>query len=88
MAQETDEQEVDSVKTGFDLGRIVLENPESIVSRYLYDPKLDRYIYNEKIGEFDVGCPIVVTPEKSFDLIKKEGVRSYFKEKSDAYSGK
>ncbi len=38
MAQETDEQEVDSVKTGFDLGSIVLENPESIVSKYIYDP--------------------------------------------------
>ena len=55
IAQETDEQEVDSVKTGFDLGRIVLENPESIVSKYLYDEKLDRYIYNEQIGDFNIG---------------------------------
>ncbi|MFT5737175.1 MAG: cell surface protein SprA, partial [Maribacter sp.] len=88
MAQETDEQEVDSVKTGYDLGRIALENPESIVSRYFYDAKLDRYVYNEKIGNFDIGYPIILTPEQYYDLIKKEGIKSYFKEKSDAYSGK
>jgi len=88
MAQETDGQEVDSVKTGFDLGRIVLENPESIVSKYIYDTQLDRYIYNEKIGDFDIGYPIILTPEQYYDLIKKEGIKAYFKEKSDAYSGK
>ncbi|MGB3151515.1 MAG: cell surface protein SprA, partial [Maribacter sp.] len=88
MAQETDAQEIDSVKTGFDLGRIVLENPDSIVSKYIYDPNLDRYIYNEQIGDFDIGYPIILTPEQYFDLIRKEGIKSYFKEKSDAYSGK
>lgn len=88
MAQETDEQEVDSVKTGYDLGRIALENPESIVSRYIYDAQMDRYIYNEKIGNFDIGYPIILTPDQYYDLIKKEGIKSYFKEKSDAYSGK
>ncbi|MFS4455882.1 cell surface protein SprA [Maribacter sp. 2304DJ31-5] len=88
VAQETNEQEVDSVKTGYDLGRIILENPDSIVSKYIYDPKLDRYIYNEKIGDFNIGYPIILTPEQYFDLIKKEGIKSYFKEKSDAYSGK
>ena len=49
---------------------------------------MDRYIYNEKIGDFDIGYPIILTPEQYYDLIKKEGIKSYFKEKSDAYSGK
>lgn len=88
LAQETEEQEVDSVKTGFDLGRILLENPDSIVSKYLYDPKLDRYIYNESVGDFNIGYPIILTPDQYFELIKREGIKSYFKEKSDAYSGK
>lgn len=88
LAQETEGQEIDSVKTGFDLGRILLENPESIVSKYLYDPKLDRYIYNESVGDFNIGYPIILTPDQYFDLIEKEGIKSYFKEKSDAYSGK
>ena len=88
MAQETEEQEIDSVKTGFDLGRILLENPDSIVSKYIYDPKLDRYIYNESVGDFNIGYPIILTPDQYFDLIEKEGIKSYFKEKSDAFSGR
>ncbi|MFX0555463.1 cell surface protein SprA [Maribacter sp. CXY002] len=88
MAQEVEEQEVDSVKTGYDLGRIVLENPDSIVAKYIYDPKLDRYIYNESVGDFNIGYPIILTPEQYYELIRKEGIKDYFKEKSDAYSGK
>ncbi|MDC6404735.1 MULTISPECIES: cell surface protein SprA [Maribacter] len=88
MAQETDEQELDSVKTGYDLGRIVLENPDSIVSKYIYDPNLDRYIYNESIGDFNIGYPIILTPDEYYELVRKQGIKSYFKEKSDAYSGK
>ncbi|WP_405380419.1 cell surface protein SprA [Maribacter sp. LLG6340-A2] len=86
--QETEEQEIDSVKTGFELGKILIENPDSIVSKYIYDPKLDRYIYNESVGDFNIGYPIILTPEQYFELIEKEGIKSYFKEKSDAYSGK
>tara|TARA_R110002051_G_scaffold66515_7_gene120437 strand:+ start:14219 stop:21325 length:7107 start_codon:yes stop_codon:yes gene_type:complete len=88
VGQETEEQEIDSVKTGFDLGRILLENPDSIVSKYIYDPNLDRYIYNESVGDFNIGYPIILTPDQYFKLIEKEGIKSYFKEKSDAYSGK
>ncbi len=93
LAQETDEkegneQEVDSVKTGFSLGKLVLENPDSIVSRYIYDEQLDRYIYNEKVGDFDIGYPIILTPDQYFDLVRKEGIKGYFKDKVDAISGK
>lgn len=82
------DQEIDSVKTGFDLGRLRLKNPESIVSKYIYDPKLDSYIYSSKVGDFDIGYPIILTPEQYLELVRKEGIKDYFKEKSDAYSGK
>ncbi len=90
-AQETDEentQQQDSVKTGFSLGKLILENPESIVSKYIYDPNLDRYIYNESVGDFDIGYPIILTPDQYYDLVRKEGIKDYFKEKGDALSGK
>ena len=90
-AQETDEENIqqqDSVKTGFSLGKLVLENPESIVSKYIYDPNLDRYIYNESVGDFDIGYPIILTPDQYYDLVRKEGIKNYFKEKGDALSGK
>ena len=93
FSQETDEtddaeQEIDSVKTGFELGRLKMDNPESIVSKYIYDPKLNAYIYSEKVGDFDIGYPIILTPEQFFELIREESIKDYFKEKSDAYSGK
>ena len=80
-------QEVDSVKTGFALGKILLDNPESIVSKYIYDVKLDRYIFNESVGEFNIGYPIILTPEQYFELVRKESMKKYFKEKADAFSG-
>ncbi len=82
------DQEIDSVKTGFDLGRIKLADPQSIVSKYIYDPKIDSYIYSQKVGEFDIGYPIILTPEQYMELVRKEGIKDYFKEKSDAVSGK
>lgn len=93
FAQETDEeeqteQENDSIKTGFSLGKLTLDNPESIVSKYIYDPKLNMYIYNESIGDFDIGYPVILTPEQYMEMVRKEGIKDYFKEKSDAYSGK
>ena len=86
--EETNEQEVDSVKTGFSLGKILLDNPESIVSKYIYDPQMDRYIYNEQVGEFNIGYPIILTPDQYYELIRQESIKDYFKEKSDAVSGK
>ena len=92
-AQETDdentqEQQVDSVKTGFSLGKLRMENPESIVAKYVYDPNLKMYIFSEKVGSFDIGYPIILTPEQYYELVRQEGIKDYFKEKSDAYSGK
>ncbi len=88
FAQEETEQEQDSVKTGFALGKIDLPNPNSIVSKYTYDPKLDRYIYTESVGEFNINYPIILTPKQYRELIRREDMKSYFKEKIDAYTGK
>lgn len=81
-------QEADTVKTGVALGKMVMENPDSIVSKYTYDPQLDRYIYTVSVGDFDISYPIILTPEQYMELARREGMKSYFKEKIDAYSGK
>lgn len=88
IGQETDEQVQDSVKTGFALGRLILENPDSVIAKYAYDPKLDRYIYTESVGDFDISYPIILTPDQYFELVRKERMKSYFKEKIDAFTGK
>lgn len=86
--QETDSVQIDSVQTGFALGKILLENPDSIVSKYTYDPVLDRYIYSEMVGDFDISYPIILTPEQYMYMVQQENMKSYFKEKIDAFSGK
>ncbi len=87
-AQVTTEQENDTVQTGIALGKLQLKNPKSILSRYTYDPKLDRYFYSESVGNFDISYPIILTPQEYQALARKENMRSYFKDKIDAYSGK
>ncbi|WP_163421452.1 cell surface protein SprA [Flagellimonas sp. CMM7] len=88
MGQETNEQVQDSVKTGFAIGQLILENPDSIIAKYSYDPKLDRYIYTESVGDFDISYPIILTPDQYFELVRKERMKTYFKEKIDAFTGK
>ncbi|RIV42994.1 cell surface protein SprA [Flagellimonas pelagia] len=86
--QETTEQAQDSVQTGVELGRLILDNPDSIIAKYTYDPKTDRYIYTESVGDYNINYPIILTPEQYYDLVRKEQMKSYFKQKSDAYAGK
>jgi cell surface protein SprA len=88
VAQDTNEQEADSVKTGYTLGRLRMNNPNSIVSKYTYNPTLDSYIYTETVGEFDISYPVILTTEQYQELVSKESMKSYFKDKMDAYTGK
>ena len=87
-AQDDGEQSIDSVKTGFSLGKIRLQDPNSIVSKYVYDPKLDLYVHTESVGDFNVKYPVYLSPEQYYELVRKEGIKSYFKEKMDAFSGR
>src|SRR5690606_42125332 len=61
--------EQDSTKTGYSLGNIKMPNPNSVLSKYTYDPVSNRYIYTETIGEFNITYPIILTPEEYDRLI-------------------
>ncbi|MBD0833481.1 cell surface protein SprA [Aestuariibaculum sp. TT11] len=78
----------DSLKTGASLGTIKTPKPESIDAKYTYDPVTNRYIYTEKIGSFNIKYPVILTPQEYYDLVAKESLRSYYKEKIDALDGK
>ncbi|WP_404828232.1 T9SS outer membrane translocon Sov/SprA [Flagellimonas baculiformis] len=88
FGQETNEQAQDTVPSGVELGRLILENPDSIIAKYTYDPKTDRYIYTESVGDFNINHPIILTPEQYYELVRKEQMRSYFKQKIDAFTGR
>ena len=78
----------DSVKTGFSLGKIKVPNPNSVESKYTYDPITNRYIYTEKIGSYNIKYPVILTPKEYFALVAKENLKNYYKEKIDAFDGK
>ncbi|WP_282043945.1 cell surface protein SprA [Winogradskyella flava] len=86
FAQET-EIEQDSTKTTFALGKLKMPNPNSIVSKYTYDPILDRYIYTEKIGSFNIKYPLILTPEEFRRLVLEEKIKDYYKQMADAAAG-
>ncbi len=77
----------DSTQTGFNLGNMQMPNPSSIESKYKYDPITDRYIYTESVGQFNINYPIILTPEEYQNLIVKQSLQSYYKEKIDAFDG-
>ena len=83
--QDTNAQTQDSTKTGVALGRILLDNPNSIVTRYEYDAKIDRYVYTESVGDFNVNYPLFLTPEQYYELVQKESMKAYFKEKIEYF---
>ena len=77
----------DTVKKGYDKGKMDLPDPKSILEAYTYDPVTDRYIYTKSFDGFNIDYPIVMTPEEYQKLIQKEAIRKYFKEKADAVAG-
>jgi hypothetical protein len=81
QAQETNEVDQDSTSTGFSLGNLELPNPSSIVSKYTYDPELDRYIYTEELGKFSINYPLILTPAEYERRVRDERMKEYFKEK-------
>ena len=78
----------DTTKTGFSLGQINMPNPDSIVSKYTYDPLTNRYIYTQSVGEFNINYPIILTPQEYERLVMQENLKSYYKQKIDAADGK
>ena len=75
-------------ETGYNLGQLNMPNPNSITSKYIYDPFTDRYVYTEKIGDFNINYPIILTPENYNKLVLQENMQSYYKSKLDAIEGK
>ncbi len=81
-------QSGDTIPTGYSIGQLVLKNPNSIITKYTYNPVLDRYVFTETIGAFNLKYPIILTPEEYRKLVLDEAMKQYFKDKAAALSGK
>ncbi|MBE9490308.1 MAG: cell surface protein SprA [Bacteroidetes bacterium] len=88
FAQQIPTTPKDSTSTGFTFGNLLMPNPNSIVSKYTYDPITDRYIYTESIGNFNINYPIILSPAEYQKLVNQENLRNYYKQKIDAFDGK
>jgi cell surface protein SprA len=74
--------------TGYSKGKVEIKNPNSILNAYTYDPATDRYIYSSTFEGFNINYPIILTPKEYEELVLRESMRDYFKQKSDAIDGK
>ena len=85
---QVNEQNQDTTKTGYSLGKVQIKDPQSVLSAYTYDPVTDRYIYTNSVDGFSINYPIILTPKEYESLVLKESMRDYFKQKTDAIDGK
>lgn len=74
--------------SGSTMGRLDLPVPPSIQDLYTYDPITDRYIYTQTLGDFNITYPVILTTEEYRQLIEREQMKAYFKDKLDAADGR
>ncbi|WP_449421148.1 T9SS outer membrane translocon Sov/SprA [Pustulibacterium marinum] len=85
---EGENEEEENQSAGYSVGQLALPNPTSIANLYTYDPTLDRYIYNQTLGDYNINYPVFLTPEEYQNLIEQESMKAYFKQKIKAVDGK
>lgn len=78
----------DTIKTGYAIGKIQMENPKSILSAYVYDHFTNTYVYTDSVADFSISYPLFLTPYQYENLILKESIRNYFRKKTDAIEAK
>ena len=84
----TDPKPTDPEPTGYSTGKVDIKDPNSIVNAYTYDVATDRYIYTKSVDGFNINYPIILTPKEYEQLVLRESMRQYYKDKSDAIDDK
>ena len=78
----------DSVVLAQNLKQISLKNkPSAFATSYTFDPKLNLYFYNVKVGNIDAEKPLVLTPDEYQKRVFLEKSRAYIREKQEAIAG-
>jgi cell surface protein SprA len=87
-SQEDDDVITPKDTIGYNVGKINLNNPNSILNSYTYDAATNRYIYTSTMDGFNINYPIILTPKEYEELVLRESMRDYYKQKSKALDGK
>ena len=78
----------DSLVLAQNLKQISLKNkPSAFATSYTFDPKLNLYFYNVKVGTIDAEKPLVLTPDEYQRRVFSEKSRAYIREKQEAIAG-
>ncbi len=71
---------LDTINNTVYIGEFKFQNPSSIISNYVYDEKLDLYIYQSKIGDLEFDLPLTLKPEEYRNLFRSNFIKEYFSE--------
>jgi len=87
-AQNNTASAVDSLVLAQNLKQISLKNkPSTFATSYTFDPKLNLYFYNVKVGNIDAEKPLALTPEEYRKRVFAEKSRAYIRDKQEAIAG-
>ena len=87
-AQNNTASAVDSLVLAQNLKQISLKNkPSTFATSYTFDPKLNLYFYNVKVGNIDAEKPLALTPEEYRGRVFAEKSRTYIRDKQEAIAG-
>ena len=71
---------LDTLNKTIYLGEFKLNTPSSILSKYKYDEKSNRYILVKDVGDLGFDAKLSLTPEEYRNLFKSNFIKSYFNE--------
>jgi cell surface protein SprA len=60
-----------------------LKEPENVKTSVEYDINTGVYLFRTKIGDMDIGTPLMLTPEEYRDYDMHQSLRMYFKRKNE-----
>ncbi|MDR2533627.1 MAG: cell surface protein SprA [Tannerellaceae bacterium] len=59
-----------------------LKTPENVKTTVEYDIKSGNYIFRTRIGDLDIGTPLMLTPDEYRNYDMQQSLRSYFRKKN------
>jgi len=87
----SDSISTDSLKYPFShskVGGLYLENPKNSEKKIEYDVDNSNYIFTNKIGDYNISHPYLMSRKEYSDYILNKSMQEYFRDKSDALDPK
>ena len=79
------EQNVLQDSTAAVVRSVKMKLPNGISGKYLYNAQENYYEFTQPIAGYELGYPLIISPEEYWELVRKESTREYFSEKQKLY---